>query len=356
MAKRVLVNGYFVGNFGDDLFLKILVERYPKCKFYIVANKKLYCEFRRYRNLKIINTSNKYYNFRFQQHLKRGSDYNEIVKHNLYRICDIAVMIGGSLFMEDKVKLDTLCRQYNQVQYYILGVNVGPIFTEEYMTKVKNIFKNSKDVCVRDKASFAMVKDVKQVRYAPDIVFNLKRILPAMEKKKVVISLINPYIRNFTDSQISFYQKQIQEMIEDYKQKDYEIVLLSFCSKEKDYEYGEEILEKYTFCRLLKYENNMETILSELQESEIIIATRYHAMILGFLMKKKVIPISYSNKMKNVLDDLKFPYSYVDLLQEEKIASRKNVEYEVLDVTDMIKDAAIQFEKLDEVLGNCETR
>ena len=36
--KNILVNGYFGVNFGDDLFFKILFERYPKIKFSFYNN------------------------------------------------------------------------------------------------------------------------------------------------------------------------------------------------------------------------------------------------------------------------------------------------------------------------------
>lgn len=59
--KRVMVHGFFTFNLGDDLFLKILIERYPHITFYIYANKNYKELFKEYKNLKVFPSNLLFY-------------------------------------------------------------------------------------------------------------------------------------------------------------------------------------------------------------------------------------------------------------------------------------------------------
>ena len=59
----------------------------------------------------------------------------------------------------------------------------------------------------------------------------------------------------------------------------------------------------------------MEQILELIAESEYMVATRFHAMILGLGAGKKVLPLIYHIKLRNVLADLSFRSTYYDIRQ-----------------------------------------
>jgi len=42
MENRNVVDGYFVGNLGDDLFLRVLAERFPNTQFEIQTSEKMF--------------------------------------------------------------------------------------------------------------------------------------------------------------------------------------------------------------------------------------------------------------------------------------------------------------------------
>lgn len=50
-----------------------------------------------------------------------------------------------------------------------------------------------------------------------------------------------------------------------------------------------------------------------ISQCDSVIATRYHAMILGMLFHKKIVPIVYSEKMSNVLNDMEYIGKTIDL-------------------------------------------
>lgn len=59
----------------------------------------------------------------------------------------------------------------------------------------------------------------------------------------------------------------------------------------------------------------MNQILRSIAESEYVVATRFHAMILGLGAKKKVLPLIYNLKLRTVLEDLSFQGAYYDITQ-----------------------------------------
>ncbi len=76
-------------------------------------------------------------------------------------------------------------------------------------------------------------------------------------------------------------------------------------------------------------------------------------MILGWVYGKKVLPIVYSKKMTNVIEDIEFKGIYTDIhnisdLEPETVFS--SMKENSIDVSRQIKDAKRHFDKLDSYL------
>ena len=153
---KVFVNAYLEHNLGDDLFLDILVNRYPDHKYYIMSSSEKQRE-----NVKV------YSNELFNKIIRRLE-----LKKILANRCDVIVSIGGSMYMEQKN--DTNKKFYlGKKPYYILGSNFGPYHTQTYYENVHKFFEKAEDVCFREKYSYDLFSDIPQVRYASDIVFTM---------------------------------------------------------------------------------------------------------------------------------------------------------------------------------------
>ena len=93
---------------------------------------------------------------------------------------DACIYIGGSIFMEGgKVyNLDESCLQFvkdckvQNKPFYYISSNYGPYQTEQYFELSKKVFTNCTDLCFRDLYSYELFKDIKTIRYAPDLVFS----------------------------------------------------------------------------------------------------------------------------------------------------------------------------------------
>lgn len=195
--KKILIKAYAQLNLGDDLFIKMLCERYKDTEFYLFATPE-------YENLKGIETNNLkiLYNNTFAKKIlfrlgRKFGVYN-ILEDLKAKELDGVVNIGGSIFIEnDFSKEDFKIRERNLEfgkNYFILGANFGPYKSEAFKSMYHDFFKKCKDVCFRERYSYELFKDLENVRFGKDIVFSLKQETVAKEDY-VLFSIILPSAR-----------------------------------------------------------------------------------------------------------------------------------------------------------------
>lgn len=155
----------------------------------------------------------------------------------------------------------------------------------------------------------------------------------------------------FTDQYEKFLFHQCQEYIE----KGYKIVLSSFCQGEGDEEAAnrlhqkirseyknQNIVEKAYYCG-----ENQQEILEQLATSEIVIATRFHAVVLGLISQCKVLPVLYSNKTKNILQDLKINENVADIRKIDMCENYNVIQLNEKQLGRLRENSEKHFEKLD---------
>ena len=336
---QIYLNAYLEKNFGDDLFVKIIVDRYKNHTFYAISN-----SYKTIDNLQI-----------YKNTLKMRILNKLGLKEKVYiNSKDISVSIGGSMFIEGLSPIERK-KIYGNNPYYILGSNFGPYKTEKFYKKGYELFKNAEDVCVRDKYTYNLFKDLPNVRYAPDIVFTLDTSkIKISEEKKAIISVIdceNKLGKQYQEK----YENMIKEMIKFFIDNGYKVALMSFCKRENDEIAIERILnnlDENTKQQVQKYfyDGNVEETLDYIAQSQIIVGTRFHANILGLLLRKTVIPIIYSNKTSEFLKDIKFEGKTIDIKGDCKFnLTSEDLKYKKY-VTKEIEKAQEQFKALDKLL------
>lgn len=351
--KKVFLRCYLIKNLGDDLFLKTVSERYEN-DFYIISSYRYKNTFPQ--NVKIINRN---FPIKIKDRLYRIFKEESTTERKLIKKSDLVAVVSGSLFMEIS-NVEPLSNWYNGLNkdYYIIGSNIGPYKTEAFLNDVREIIDNAKDVCLRDKKSLKLAKN-SNVRCAPDIIFSMdtsKYI--ENEKNKVIFSVINcdRKSKQIKNPKKNEYEEKMCEMIAFFQNKGYEIELMSFCEKEGDEETVKSIISKLDNSDSIKtffYDGNIEEALFEIGSSKIVVGTRFHANILGLIMNKTVIPITYNNKTVEALKDIDYKGKIIDINEIEKFdvnsLTNEDLEYKC-DVSKQKKDAIKHFEKLDKVL------
>ena len=159
--KKVFLMAYARKNLGDDIFIKMLLEKYPEIDFYMRIKEKEFLEkLVQYKNLKILI----------------GEDTDEELYKMNEEEYDAYVYIGGSIFMEggkvynlSEKFFDFVNRCKNKnIPFCYISCNYGPYQTKEYFELSKRNFATCSDICFRDKYSYNLFKDIDNVRYAPD--------------------------------------------------------------------------------------------------------------------------------------------------------------------------------------------
>lgn len=359
---KIFIYAYTQKNLGDDLFIKILCERYPKDTFYIVCNTNKKTPLKNIPNL-VIFPGFTYLSSILKRILPKFNLTNNF-KVFISKKCDAIVHIGGSIFIEP-INLDRSIHEYRNrliknKPFFILGSNFGPYEDKKYYEGFKFIFEKVTDICFRDNYSYNLFSELDNVRQASDVILSYSlNDIKISEEKIVLISVIDLSKRKDLKNYKTEYEKKILELCRFYSKKKYKTILMSFCGQEGDEKAINRIInlmskeEQKTVERYF-YKDDIKEAMNILSSSKHIIATRFHSMIIGWLMKKKVYPVIYSDKSLTVMRDVGFSDQYANINDIESLSVESVFEYlestSPLDVQKEIQSAENQFEKLDNLL------
>lgn len=336
---NIYLIAYTKQNLGDDLFTSMLISKYPNVNFDINIEKTCYGDsFKKYSNVNIINK-------------KRNLEEIEITKY------DAIVYIGGSIFMEQKNGLYKL-REINKfikeakkknIPFFYINCNFGPYTTNEYLELARDTFSYCEDVCFRDKYSYDLFKDIKNVRYIPDLVLSYELNNLPKKENTVGISVIDLSIREELKELENEYIQTLKNNIEDYQRSGKIVYLFSFCEYEGD-ENTIKKIENYIIdkekLKIVKYIGNIEEFLNIYSQMEYMICARFHSMIISANLKQKVMVLSYSDKITNVIKDLEFPYTIKNF--NDKILALGD--FKIAETNNLKNESEKQLSKLDEFL------
>lgn len=347
-------------NLGDDLFLKDLCFRYQNTNFYIISNRKVSIALEKIPNLTVL--PNIPVVDKILEKLGLKFRFNNLYQRIITKFCDGIVHIGGSIFKQGNDWKEKLSNYKKRIipkkPYYIIGSNFGPFNDDEFYKEYTSVFENVTDVCFRENYSYNLFKDLPNVRQAPDVIFQYPNTNKLNEKKQVTISVINLKSRKDLKKYKDIYHTKIKEIIQYYIRNEYKICLMGFCNNEGDNLAIEEIYDQ--LCTKIKdkveihnYKGNIDESLQVIKESEHIIATRFHSMILGWIFDKKVFPLVYDKKMTNVLSDINYK-NYIKINDIDSLTGKQVYESllnnEKPNISKLVKYSNYQYKKLDEYL------
>jgi len=318
--KKVLVHGYFGVNLGDDLFFRVLAAHYPDVKFYLPTTRWDYCDlFLDVPNIKIIDffkiarlTNKKVYTL--------PKLYSRI---NMKRF-DAVVCIGGSLFIDHQKpapwhrkaieQYSFLCdweyAKASNVPYYVLGANWGPCYNDYFYNTFDKAFDSLADLYFRDQASFREFAHKSAARVGGDILMGNPLITGACEgvarRKQIAISPVNPARKCDGISNPIGYYDHLAKLCDDYVRLGYEVKLLSFCRDEGDEAAIGEVLARTKETQGIEtayYRGDWKTMLRTIAASERMVASRFHATVIGWTVGVPVYSLTYSEKTVNLIRD-----------------------------------------------------
>jgi colanic acid/amylovoran biosynthesis protein len=357
--KTVLLRYYSANNLGDDLFVKLIAERYRN-KFLVIMH---------YRASSLLKLSNlKIYKAKVNSilinYVENSRFRRKLWYEYLAKKCDLMVYIGGSIFKESgnlkDWRQEPKFYKRLKIPYYFVSSNFGPYETQEFVGIVKGIINNSEDACFRDNASGQVFGSRSNVSVASDVVFSLDISKYKVQTKKLVIFSIIDCEERVGRSLSSRYEDEIIRLTKQFISHGYEVNYMSFCKIQGDEKACYRILSKIDDKKIREsvliysYEGNLEEALSMIASCEVIVGTRFHANVLGLVFNKKVIPIIYSSKTTEVLKDIGFTGPILDLTKSDGFKEIKINSLKQFNVNKQIINAQYQFKALDKVLTRSE--
>ncbi len=344
---KVFLKAYINKNLGDDIFIDMLSRRYPNTTFLIDSKAQYFNN----KNLEFYNKNI------FKKVIGKILYYISFKKVNYETLmslkCNLSILIGGSMFIEkNSPPLPKLKKPL-----YIIGSNFGPYKSAKYLKRQKKLFSQASDVCFRDKKSYELFNELSNVRYSTDIVFSYTNPnIKIKSNKEVIFSIIDC---DFKEKELGKnyrekYENTILNLINFFHQKKYEITLMSFCKAQGDENAIERIIKRCKFdVNHYYYDGNIEEAINIIASSSIVVGTRFHANILGLLYGKSILPIAYSDKTINILNDLNYKGKILDIRTLDKFNVSLLTDYDLeykIDISKQVKLAEKHFQNIDEIL------
>ncbi len=308
----VFVDFYDYQNVGDDLLFVTLANRYPHVKFVFIEDQTDGATFARLPNVRRLRKIR--YVDGLLQRLRIPLRVNTLRRRLLVKRSQLVVRLGGSLYMEREGWQKNAARDEAllgaRLGTFFLNGNFGPWRSPEFLATYERIFSGALDVTVRDTASLEQLRAVPQVRLAPDMLFSVPGPGADDPRGGVVVSMIDLTGREGLSQYREAYETAIAELVEDLvTEHGGRVTLVSFCPHEGDEAAIERVLAVIPV-RVAErvsthfYRGDMDAMLSVLRQAETVLATRFHAMVLGFAFGCRVACVEYSNKLSNALADL----------------------------------------------------
>lgn len=367
--KKVYIKAYLNHNLGDDLFIEILVNRYPETQFYLYAPPGYCRTFSHLKNLKVYETAMPWIRLFNKLFLSMGFGadfFDDFLKNR----CGAVVQIGGSIFrISDRKYRENIDKMLRLTQkgkkLFIIGSNFCKGFDETFRRDHCAYFSRAEDVCFRDEYSYRLFHQLGNVRKAADVIFGLKPAETKEEENCILLSVIDFKVRSAYRSLHDCYRDKMAELMNLFAAEGFQVKLISFCQNEGDEDMAEEIAgcsvlspDAKRQLRIVRYHHHPQEAIRAIQSAKYIVAARFHAMILGLLFGKKVFAVIQGNKFSNVIADNGWPLASCHIRKIGEIQPQQVLRYfrnsDRIDVSGCIRESEKQFAALDHYLDKTE--
>lgn len=306
-------------NFGDDLFIYCITRAFPNTLFHINGSKKNLKGLTNIKNLKI-----HYDNIFFKKLsglLRRVYRQKDFLLSYRARNSEAVIYLGGSLFIEpedsnlEDYYVNNIRRRVDGKKFFLIGANFGPYRTESFYNHFLSEFETYDFISFRDKESYTVFDSLNNVQYAPDIVFSIREWFGGIkksEKRYILFSVVGEtVVKNYLP-----YKKKIIDWAKQYISNGFSIVLLAMCNEQGDLRTCSEILEDLddsSNVNVVSYENDLIEVINYIASSDYVIGTRFHSIVTSIALNVPVLPLIYSKKTANMLEDCGFNGIQIDI-------------------------------------------
>ena len=323
----ILVSAFLERNFGDDLMIRILADRFPGHTFY------LRCD-----------TLENFVSFETTQNIRRIGENEDFSRFGIH------VTIGGSVVrIETKSRFLIYLRSFrSQKKFfsqfprsYFIGGNLGPFLNKTAQWMACQIISSYTAMSLRDEWSCEFVKKRLKtpVQLRPDIAFSIPGHMlgePAKEKRPPVLGItaLNFFQDNNNNYHLNrFLAKAADEFIaraDSGKLKaKVRVKIFVFCAGFcNDYPSAYDIMENIGGrgnVEIIAHTGNGDNILRELRECTHMIPVRFHGAIMSLRLGIPFVPVIYDRKIDHMLDDFGYDRTRLNFQEISKYDPAKTV-------------------------------
>lgn len=354
---NILLDAYFDHNFGDDLFISILTNRYPHHRFFAFIAK---CP------ESVQHWANAIPNLTILPHCAALKDSG---------FFDAYVMIGGDVIPDKGDYTGSYERRLSymrcvkQAGGYVamLGFSLYDHYSQQTYLDICEMLRLADDVAVRDQASYDYLRSISsdsKIRLCADMSF----IKPLAGKQGPEEHILGINVRrklSVSEDEYQGYLCTIAQAADCYLDRfaDGEARFLCLSSGSAvDAETAADVIARMknsSRTKVIPYEGQVNRYIEEFRKCDAFITTRFHAMAIALQMGKPFVPVPYEVKLTHVLDQIGYnsvqlPYGPGEIDEAALLKALSTVGYDRQAYEDYRRRAEALFDNLDKYLGNTE--
>ena len=305
--NKIHLNGYFDLNFGDDMMMKLLVRSLPQITFVIEENMQT----------PILSEVNV---------IQRNREECKLLPKLIVTGCGFMINNSGALITEVVWFL-----KRRRPGDYCLGCNIEPLDSPVKRFLISKKMDKFHLITCRDQVSYHwLCKNTRrpEIHYLPDILFSLPdEWLPKVKAPdKLGISMMH----RAGDREDCVYYRAMAEIADEWVRKTgKDVILMAFDTGEENDVFAcqavKSLMEFSDHAEIAAHKDGTE-IPAAFAQCEKIIAARFHATVLALRMGIQLYPLIFREKVRNLLKDLKYPYSACELDNIDKASLQRFLE------------------------------
>lgn len=319
---KIFLEAFVDNNFGDNLFVHIITQRYKQHTFYMLPKS----EYKESYDILSTRVDN------IQLIEEKKQEY-------FMKDMDAMIMVGGDMFGNGG-DYSNLIRQTSYIKrkgglVAFLGISLFADYGCRTKLDLIRLFSKADIIVVRESTTYKQLKKMVpwvKVTCAADMVFSLD--IEKMKDIPICENLLGMSVRRKgrLDDSLNYrtYCENMAEIAVKYlnKSEKNKVRFLAFSTgRFDDRKVVEDIM---TLCpsfyrariSCCSFEGDIYRYITEIQECSKLVCTRFHAMILAILLKKAYVPIVYEEKMERVLNEIGYQgirFKYEDTIDTEAI-------------------------------------
>jgi len=359
--KRILIYGWFgERNIGDELILdasiNLIKRNIPNAEINVMGTKPNICK----ATHKGVNRFSTYIDKRPKEILRTFKyGFTNVVKNILFN--DVLVIASGGALSdwhnESTVTLFSLIDIFSffKKPIYMLDVGAGPITREDSYIKFRKKLSKVELITVRDNSSYKELKKIglNNVVLSRDVVYSywesIRQMVQNIDTEQGSVGLVIASVCYETEDVYVEYKRQINELMKKLVEKGKKVYLIPFLYEEDKVLFSQ--LNIPNEVEILYDKDDLFSAIKYIAKVDVVISVRYHALVLGAILKKRIIPFVHHSKNGDFADDFDL-LKYAEYIGDGKNWRRSQISANkiVTDIDKMLHDYEY-FENIDDKLN-----